>query len=365
MRLTNITFDRGIFVRAMPALLMLGAAGCSGMPRAVSSYKEVEAASKQGAINLVPVTAETLPAAPAQTTGFPNDFLSAREFAYERLGSGDRLGVRIWEGGTPTVFTSESGSNASEVTVDEQGRVYLPYVGAMRVSGLTVAEVRDAVARRLRTVVARPQVDIRVLERRSTLVTIQGDAAKTGAYSIERGRTRLSSLLAEVAPDQKIPEMLNVVVRRGSEVGQVTLRELYKNPALDIALQPGDSIILTEAVENITVLGAAGVQGQVRIPDRNFTVMDALGQARGINPDAADPRAIFVMRAQAQPGQPPLVYQFDMRRPEVIALANRFVLRDEDALLISNASWAQTRQVIAAFSQGLASVRSAATIPVP
>ena len=113
------------------------------------------------------------------------------------------------------------------------------------------------------------------------------------------------------------------------------------------------------------VLGAAGVQGQVRIPDRNFTVMDALGQARGINPDAADPRAIFVMRAQAQPGQPPLVYQFDMRRPEVIALANRFVLRDEDALLISNASWAQTRQVIAAFSQGLASVRSAATIPVP
>jgi len=88
-------------------------------------------------------------------------------------------------------------------------------------------------------------------------------------------------------------------------------------------------------------------------------------QARGINPDAADPRAIFVMRAQAKPGQPPLVYQFDMRRPEVIALANRFVLRDEDALLISNASWAQTRQVIAAFSQGLASVRSAATIPVP
>lgn len=345
-------------------LLAVTSAACSNMPRAVSSFSEVQEASRQGTINLVPITSETLPAAPVLNTGFPASFQSAPEFGFERLGPGDRLSVRIWESGTPTVFAGDAASNLGELTVDDKGRLYLPYVGAVHVAGMTVPEVRNDVIRRLRTVVLRPQVDLRIVERRSTLVTVQGDAAKTGTYPIERGRTRLGPLLAEVAPNQKNPEMLNVTLRRDGVVGQVRLSDLYKDPSLDIALQPGDAIILNEVVENITVLGAAGVQGQVRILERNFTVVDALGQARGLNPEAADPRAVFVMRGQAQSGTPPLVYQFDMRRPEAIALANRFILRDQDAVLISNASWAQTRQVISAFSQGMASVRSAATIPV-
>jgi polysaccharide export outer membrane protein len=172
-------------------------------------------------------------------------------------------------------------------------------------------------------------------------------------------------LLAEVAPSQKNPEILQVTLRRDGQSGTVRLSDVYANPALDVALKPGDSVILSEVVENVTILGAAGVQGQVRIPERDFTLVDALGQARGIDAQAADPRAVFVMRAQAEPAAPPLVYQFDMRRPQAIALANRFVLRDNDAVLISNSSWAQTRSVITAFAQSMATVRSVATIPTP
>lgn len=346
------------------AMVPLAIAGCSNMPRAVSSVSEVEEASKQGSISLIPVTLATLPPAPVGQAGFPASFLSGEEYGYDRLGPGDKLSVRIWETGSATVFSGTSGPSLGETTIDAEGRMYLPYVGAMQVAGMTVPEVRDNVIRRLRTVVLRPQVDVQVVERRSTLVTVQGDAAKTGTYPIERGRTRLGSLLAEVTPNQKNPEMLNVALRRNGQVGQVRLNDIYKDPALDIALQPGDSIILNEVIENITVLGAAGVQGQVRIPERNFTVVDALGQARGLNPEAADPRGVFVMRAPGQPGSAPLVYQFDMRRPDAVALASRFVLRNEDAILISNSSWAQTRQVISAFAQGMSSVRSA-VIPAP
>ena len=347
------------------AVIAIAAAACSGMPRAVSSLSEVQEASKQGTITLSAGDAGNTPPAPVLLGGFPASFMPAGGVRLRAFGSG-RPPVRSHLGKRHADRIRRRGRiEFGEMTVDGEGRLYLPYVGAIRVSGLTATEVRDGVIRRLRTVILRPQVDVRVVDRRSTLVTVQGDAAKTGTYSIERGRTRLGSLLAEVAPSQKNPEMLKVTVRRDGEVGQVRLSDIYKDPALDIALKPGDSIILNEVIENITVLGAAGVQGQVKIPERNFTVVDALGQARGLNPEAADPRGVFVMRAQEQPGTAPLVYQFDMRRPEAIALANRFVLRDEDAVLISNASWAQTRQVIAAFAQGMASVRSAATVPVP
>jgi len=166
-------------------------------------------------------------------------------------------------------------------------------------------------------------------------------------------------LLADVAPDQKNPEMLDVTVRRGGMVGRARLSDIYADPALDIPLRPGDSVILNQVVEHVTVLGAAGVQGQVQVPKRDFNVMEALGEARGLSEDVADPRAVFLMRAQADPAAPPIVYQFDMRRPETVVLARRFIVRDNDAILISSAPFAQTRKVLSAFAQSLTGLRSA------
>lgn len=346
---------------AILATILL-ATGCT-LPRAVASLGEVQSAAADGQITLVPVTAATLPPPPIVSAGFPADLISAPEADYERLGPGDRLNIRIWESGEPSLFSKSGGiSDLGDVAVDENGRLYVPYVGAIRVAGMTVSQVRKTVIDRLSTVILHPQVDIRPVEHRSMLVSVQGNATKSGTFPIERGRTRLGSLLAEVAPDQKNPDMLNVTVRRDGKAATVRLADIYRNPRLDIALRPGDSIVLNDVVEDITVLGAAGVQGQVRIPKREFSLTDALGEARGINEDAADPRAVFVVRAAATPDTPPLVYHFDMRQPGAIALASRFVMRDNDAVMISRAPFAQVRNVLTAFAQTVAGVRSATLI---
>jgi polysaccharide export outer membrane protein len=237
----------------------------------------------------------------------------------------------------------------------------LPHVGSLRASGRTVGDLRADIARRLRTMVRNPQVDIRPGELRSKLVSVQGNAAKAGTYPIERGQTRLGELLGTVAPDLKNPEMLEVTVRRDGRTGTVRLADIQRDPALDIALKPGDAIILNELVQHVTVLGAAGLQGQVRIAERDYSVTDIIGQARGLSPDAADPRAVFLIRSETGAATP-TVYQFEMRRPETVALASAFIVRDKDALLISNATFAQTRQVLSAVSQSLGTVRSTVTV---
>jgi len=345
------------------ALLLAVPSGCA-MPAAVSSLSQVRASSEQGQIVLVPVTPQTLPPPPQPVAAaFPAQFTSAGDFDYAELGPGDRVSIHIWESGTPTVFSATGGgSDLGEVTVDENGRLYIPYAGAIRAAGLTIPQVRSAIVGRLRTVVLDPQVDVRAVERRSALVSVQGDAAKTGSFPIAQGRTKLGELLAEVAPSQKIPEMLKVTLRRNGQAAAVRLSDIYANPALDVALRPGDSVILNEEVDNVTVLGAAGVQGQIRIPERDFDLVSAIGAAKGLSPQDADPRAVFVLRPQVDPAAPPIVYQFDMRRPESIALASRFIVQDEDAILISSAPFSQTRQVLTAFAQGLAGVRSAALV---
>jgi len=356
------------FFPSATALTVLATASLSGcaLPRSATSLHEVQSASAAGQIQLVPVTASTVPPpAPVLHAAFPAELVGSSDYAYDRLGPGDRLAMRIYESGTPTVFTANGGAtDLGEVTVDEAGRLYVPYAGAFRVTGMTIPEVQAAITRKLRTVVLNPQVDLRPVESRSRLVSVQGAAAKTGSYSIERGRTRLSALLADVAPDQKNPEMLQVTVRRGGTEGTARLSDVYTDPALDIALRPGDAVILREIVQHVTVLGAAGVQGQVQIPKRDFSVMDAIGEARGLSQEAADPRAVFLMRAQADPAAPPLVYQFDLRRPDTIVLARRFIVRDNDAIMISSAPFAQTRMVLQSFAQSLSGIR-AATLIVP
>ncbi len=362
MGVSVIAESRAAAAASLLALAVL-TSGCA-MPRSISDLKEVQASSEQGAITLVPVTAQTLPPAPATQAGFPEAFTSANDFNHSVLGPGDQLSVRIWESGTPPVFggTTGSGADLGTLTVDERGRIYIPYAGAIPATGSTVADVRSAITRRLSTVVLRPQVDVRLVDRRSALVTVQGDATKTGAFAITQGRARLGELLAEVAPNQKVPEMLQVTLRREGQTGTVRLSDIYSNPQLNIALRPGDSVIVSEKVENVTVLGAAGVQGQIRIPERDFNLLSAVGQARGIADERADPRAVFVMRAQADPSRPPLVYHFDFRRPESISLANRFVMQDNDAILISNAPFARTQRVLASFAQGLSGLRSVTAV---
>jgi polysaccharide biosynthesis/export protein len=348
---------RHVWIALASAALALS--GC-GMPRPVASLGEVQQASKEGRIQLVPVSASSIPSSPPATAAFPAEFLEFEPVNYDLIGAGDVLKVRIWESGAPTIFVA-NGGDLGEVVVDERGRLYLPYVGSLQVAGRTIGDVRAEVSRRLTTMVRNPQVDIRPGELRSKLVSVQGNAAKAGTYAIERGRTRIGELLGEIAPDLKNPEMLEVTVRRDGRTGNVRLADIHRNPALDIALKPGDSIVLNELVEHVTVLGAAGVQGQVRIAERDYSVTDILGQARGLNEDAADPRAVFLVRAE--PGAAtPTVYQFEMRRPETVALASRFIVRDKDAILISNAPFTQTRKALSAISQTLGTVRSAVTV---
>src|SRR5689334_22341737 len=130
------------------AFLGLALAGCGSMPGSVSSLSDVKAASRQGSINLVSLTAPSLPPTVERgDSGFPSSFASSADTAYGKLGPGDRLQVRVWEGGTPAVFTA--GPDLGELTVDETGRLYLPYVGAIQAAGQTIPQVRATVIRRL------------------------------------------------------------------------------------------------------------------------------------------------------------------------------------------------------------------------
>ncbi|GIW74098.1 MAG: hypothetical protein KatS3mg103_0620 [Phycisphaerales bacterium] len=107
-----------------------------------------------------------------------------------RVGPGDLLQIVVFDlrpGGTPAEF---------QTFVDTRGRVYLEEVGEVAVAGLTAEQIRETVSQAVMSIVTRPNVLVRVLERRQETYTMVG-AVAAGKYPIPRADWFLMDALAE------------------------------------------------------------------------------------------------------------------------------------------------------------------------
>jgi len=280
---------------------------------------------------------------------------------------GDTIDVTIFERDGLNMFPAgqDGASHLQGLPVEASGAAQLPYIGSIPLAGLTPAEARSALLRRLRRIALSSDVTVVISGRHSQLVSVQGDVTKPGMVPLSPETRRLTSLLSLAAPTPANLEQAVVTVRRGIQATSLRLSDVFEQPSQDIALRPGDIVIVRNVVSAVSVLGAAGLQGRVRITKRAYSLIDAVADARGLNDAAASPRAVYLMRL-SNPNEltavAPNVYHFDFRDPAQIAIAARFVVHDGDAVLIANAPFAQSSKVLTAFSGVLNTARSAAAL---
>jgi polysaccharide export outer membrane protein len=103
----------------------------------------------------------------------------------EVIRQGDELYLKVASADeTPTNFNQERTSYASDVsllsyTVDDEGVIKLPYIGKVKLAGLTLIEASDLIERELRQYLDSPSVFIRFVNNK---VTILGEVNHPGVY---------------------------------------------------------------------------------------------------------------------------------------------------------------------------------------
>src|SRR2546421_7620854 len=95
----------------------------------------------------------------------PSDFV---------IGESDVLNVNVWR--EPEISQS--------VVVRPDGKISLPLIGEVPVSGLTPVQAQTLLANKLQSILTNPQVTVTVTEIRSRMVSITGEVAKPGAYPL-------------------------------------------------------------------------------------------------------------------------------------------------------------------------------------
>ena len=158
------------------------------------------------------------------------------------------------------------------------------------------------------------------------------------------------------------PDIAIVRVTRGGHTGRIWLKDLYENPGLDIALRPGDKIVIEEDSRSFIALGATGAQSLVPFESETLSALEAIATVGGLSTNAADPTGVFILRDETEAlaravlgradltGPQRIVYVLDLTEPTGLFEARDFQVRDGDTIYVTEAPYVQWQKTLGAIT---------------
>jgi polysaccharide biosynthesis/export protein len=242
------------------------------------------------------------------------------------VGPGDGLAIDIWGGVSQRFFR----------TVDREGRVSIPEVGPVLVSGKSLSDLQQDLQRLLRTEFRDVSAEVSLARLRTIRVYEVGDVVNPGAYDISSLSTPLNALFAAGGPTSK--GSLRIVKHfRGNQLVQtVDLYDLLLHGVKGdiLRLDNGDTVLVPPIGPQVTV------EGMVRRPsiyelkdEKNLAAV--LELAGGLLPSAAL-RHIEVQRLVAHEKQTMLSLEIPdgAESAEVTQRLESFQIHDGDTIRV-------------------------------
>lgn len=243
------------------------------------------------------------------------------------MGPGDGLSIDLWG----------SISQHLRRTVDREGRLVLPEVGALQVSGRTLGDVQHLVQVALRTQFRDIQADVSMTRLHTVRIYVVGDVERPGGYDVSSLSTPLNALYEAGGPTSQ--GSLRILQHyRGKELVQtVDVYDLLLHGVQSglQRLESGDTILVPPLSAQVTV------EGMVRRPaiyelKGEKSLAEVLQLAGGVLPSGTL-RHVDVERIQAHESRSMLRLDIpENNNGESVnqALAN-FQVQDGDKIKIS------------------------------
>lgn len=298
------------------------------------------------------------------------------------LGVGDQIQVTIVST-NDTGFLDIANSSLAPISstslppqnVGPDGMISIPPIGRIRAAGNSVQGFENLLTRRLGEVLVEPTAIVQLVDRKSAQITMVGAIGAPGTYSINQDSRHLVEAIAQAGGAAGAADDMRVVMTRSGHTGTANLKDVYEVPKLNVHLRAGDVIRFEPFVGQFTVLGAGGVNSNLQFSTVKTNLVNALGQSGGILTNRADPRGVFIYRVMSRDAAArlgvgtsqivtesvPVIFQFDMKKPESLFIAREFEISDGDILYISTSIISEVNAALAAFGSILPSPREVVT----
>ncbi|MDR3572048.1 MAG: polysaccharide biosynthesis/export family protein [Candidatus Pacebacteria bacterium] len=336
-------------------------AGCSTVPGMLTSA-EMKSVSASHSAPSVPVTVTEIDASVvnAQNSGAEERdrqaiaTLAGVPGAY-RIGPADVLQVTVWDhpelahgSGAPLSTPPRPADPPEGVVVDEDGFIQFPYVGRLKVSGLSTGDIQARLREALTEYFRAPQVTVRVASFRARRVFIDGEVHSPGILQINDVPMTLTDAVGRAGGFTANADVGRLQLIRGGSKYVVDLGALiaYGESPERLVLRDGDTLhVMARDESGAYVLGEV-VKPITAIPkqDGSLSLADALSQAGSFNASTSDPRQLYVVRGvkngRAQ------VFHLDAHSPVAMIMAARFRLKPDDVVYVAPTDLAVASRVL-------------------
>jgi polysaccharide export outer membrane protein len=222
-----------------------------------------------------PAHAQTSAATPATTRAAAAP--ASAKAAEHILGAGDQIRVTVFQNPDLTL----------ETRITELGEITFPLIGTVSLAGVSLTDAQDKIAKQLQTgkFVLKPQVNIALLQVRSSQVSVLGQVNRPGRYPIEAVNTRVSEMIA--AAGGVLPAGADIITLAGTRKGQ----PVKLNIDLPLILQAGrtdlDEIVMNGDILYVDRAPIFYIYGEVQRPGQlrlepGMTVMQAVALSGGL-----------------------------------------------------------------------------------
>jgi polysaccharide export outer membrane protein len=233
------------------------------------------------------------PASPQRAASVPASAMQV-DYADIKIAPGDVLSIATYgvpelttsgQTSTGTIFNSTP-SEVQGIKVGATGDVILPYLGTVKLAGLTISEATDYLKKALREggYLTDPQVSVGFVDSPTRAITVLGEVMKPAPIPAH-GQIRLLDAISACGGFTPLASHTITVKRNGSP-DAITV-ELGSDPAtagtINIPLLPGDTVLVSK-------VGSVFVLGQVKTPsaiplayNSPITVLRAIALAGGVN----------------------------------------------------------------------------------
>lgn len=296
-------------------------------------------------VQLVPITPQLVTTQQAAATApvIPPALLDYHPQGYH-IGPGDTLYITVWD---HPELTSPAGSqqegSANGRLVRPDGTLYYPYIGQMKVEGMTIEQARQALSSKLAHWIKNPMVDISVANYASQHVVLEGALVKSGAQSLTTVPMTLGEAIANAGVDNQNANLSDVVLTRGDQTYHLDMSGYAGKggPVSKIYLQGGDRVLVPyNDRQKVYVMGEVTRPQALRFKTGDITLTQAIGDAGGFN-EVTSQGMIYVVRGAFDKNdhqtQRPTVYELDLKSPAAFALADGFDVKPGDVVFASAA----------------------------
>lgn len=283
--------------------------------------------------------------------------------------AGDQLTISIWDSQPDSLLTTgeQRMVRMDNVPVSASGRVYVPYVGEVRVSGLSAERARREIQDQITPIVADGQVQIAVTPGAGNTIDVVTGVAHPGRLPLAEISPTILSVLSEAGGIS--PSLRNPLVRvnRAGTAYAIPSAELFASPANDMQMRGGDRVLVEEDNRNFVALGAAGRQEVVYFQRENINVLDAISTIGGLQSTRANLEGVLILRRYPAsavrpegpyPREPEVIFTFDLTSADGLFAAEGFDIESGDVVLATESAVPLVAQTMGVLRNAAQTVRA-------